>query len=215
MIFGLEPLPRIQFEHNPLRVVVVQLRFSTEFRLSEAASLARVQDRLRERYPVVQAIQQQMSLQFAIGDRPPQRVNQPGPGPIRFIGDDGAWIVTLGPDLLSLETTAYHDWVAFRGRFGEALDAVLAEVASPLVQRLGLRFIDELKHPEARTLADWARFLHPELLGTAASPRFAELATRASEQITVVQGEDAATITHAYTQNARGDDPPSTYLIDV
>lgn len=215
VVFDREPLQRIQFEHNPLRVVVAQLRFPTEFRLSEAAILARIQDRLRDRYPVAQATQQQMSIQLAVGPTPPQLMNQMGPGPIRFIGDDGAWIVTLGPDVLSLETTDYHDWVAFLARFEAVLDAVHTDVAPPLIQRLGLRFIDELQHPEARTLADWSRFLDPELLGTAASARFAQLTTTTSEQITIVQDEDAATITHAYTQNGRDADPPSTYLIDL
>lgn len=215
MVFDREPLQRVQFKDNPLRVVLAQLRFPTEFRLSEAATLARIQDRLRERYPLAQASQQQMSVQFAVGATPPQRLNQMGPGPIRFIGDDGAWIVTLGPDQLSLETTSYHDWVAFLDRFEAVLDAVQADVAPSLVQRLGLRFIDELHHPEAHTIADWSRFLDSELLGTAASARFAQLTTATSEQITIVQGEDAATITHAYTQNTKDADPPSTYLIDV
>lgn len=215
MFFDREPLPRIQFKDNPLRVVIAQLRFPTEFGLAEPGVLARIQERLRQRYPVAQTIQQEMSLQFTVGGKAPRRVQEASPGPIRFIGDDGAWVVTLGPDVLSLETTAYHDWAAFRARFEEVLDAVTDEVTPTQVQRLGLRFIDELKHPEARTLIDWSRFIEPDLLGTAATEQFAGLTTRAGEQITLIEGDDAATITHAYTQSPRGADPPSTYVIDV
>ena len=116
---------------------------------------------------------------------------------------------------MSLQSTAYHDWPEFLGRFEDLLAVVLSEVRPQRVDRLGLRFIDELSHPGARTIADWSRLLDASLLGTAATERFADLTTRATEQVVLEQGEDAAVITHAYSQNPPDSDPPSTYVIDV
>lgn len=215
MFFGRERLPRIQFARNPLKVVIVQMRFPSELALAEPASHTRIQNALRERYPLAQLIEQ-VNIQFAIGPQPPvPAVQQARPAGVRFTTEDGAQAVTIGPDAVSLQSTAYHDWPEFEGCFEELLEVVLSEVRPQRIDRLGLRFIDELSHPEARTLADWSRLLDPSLLGAAATERFADLTTRATEQIVLEEGEDAAVITHAYMQNPPESSPPSTYVIDV
>lgn len=214
MFFGRERLPRIQFARNPLKVVIVQMRFPPELALAEPASHTRIQNALRERYPLAQPIEQ-VNIQFAIGPQSVPAVQQARPTGVRFTSEDGAQAVTIGPDAVSLQSTAYHDWPEFEGRFDEMLAVVLSEVRPQRIDRLGLRFIDELSHPEARTLAEWSRLLDPSLLGTAATERFAELTTRATEQIVLEEGDDAAVITHAYMQNPPEADPPSTYVIDV
>jgi uncharacterized protein (TIGR04255 family) len=212
--FGRERLPRIQFARNPLKVVISQMRFPAELALAEPAAQTRIQGGLRERYPLAQPLDQ-MNIQFSIGPQAMPPVSQSRSGGVRFTSEAGEWAVTVGTDALSLQATAYHDWDDFKHRFEEVLDVVLAEARVRRVDRLGLRFIDELSHPEARTLADWARFLDPALLGSAATDRFSAIATRTTEQVVLEEGDDGAVITHAYFQNPPESDPPSALVVDT
>jgi len=217
VVFERDPLPRIQFARNPLKIVVAQLRIDTDFRLEQPDVLAVIQDRLRETYPVASRVQQpQFSIQFGVRPDAEPTIRQGlEQAPVRFVTEDGGWAVTLAPDVITLETTAYEGWDPFRDRFAELLDAVLAVVSVSNARRLGIRFVNELTNPEARTIADWRRFLDPELLGTAASPRFEGRVTRAVEQLTLVNKDDAMTLRHSYTQNPEGAEPSSIYLLDI
>ncbi len=214
MYFGRERLPRIQFARNPLKVVIAQMRFPAELALAEPAAHTRIQAGLRARYPLAQPLDQ-MSIQVALGPQAMPPVSQSRSSGIRFASESGDWAVTVSPDAVSLQATAYHDWDDFKGRFEQVLDVLLAEARVRRVDRLGLRFIDELSHPEVRTLADWSQLLDASLLGTAATDRFAGIATRTTEQIVLEEGDDGAVITHAYFQNPPDSDPPSTFVLDT
>lgn len=217
MVLDPSPIKRAQFTRNPLKIVVAQLRMDTVFRLEQPDVLAVIQERLRDTYPVASRIQQtQLSVQLAPrpGVEPlvQQTAEQPG---ARFLSEDGAWIATVAPDVISLETTSYETWDVFQQRFGELLESVVAAVTLGSARRLGLRFVNELTHPDARTMADWRRLLDPELLGMGASERFANKVTRVAEQITFESKDDALTVRHSYTQNPERMDPPSIYLMDI
>ena len=214
MYFGRERLPRIQFSRNPLKVVIAQMRFPAELALAEPAAQTRMQAGLRDRYPLAQSIDQ-MSIQVALGPQAMQPVSQSRPSGVRFTSEGGEWAVTINPDALSLQATAYHDWDDFKSRFDHLLDVVLAEARIRRVDRLGLRFIDELSHPEARSLSEWSRFLEPSLLGTAATVQFSAIATRTTEQIVLEEGDDGAVITHAYFQNPPEASPASIFVLDT
>lgn len=217
MVFDRDPQPRIQFASNPLKVVVAQLRFDTDFRLAQPDVLASIQAALKEGYPVVERTQApQFSVQLAFRAEPGAAVSHPAPiSPVRFTDNGGDWTVTIGPDLLSVETTAYESWEEFAGRFGDVLAAVLSVVGLNASQRLGVRFVNELTHPDATTIAGWSRFVDPGLLGAAASPRFEDQVTRAAEQLTLEKADDAMTVRHSYTRNLTGTEPSSIYLLDI
>ena len=217
MIFDREPLPRIQFAENPLKVVLVQLRFPTDFRLEQSEVLAEIQARIKGSYPVPSRVQQ-ISVQFALRPNATPSVQHPQASvgsPVRFADVGGAWAATVAPDFVSLETTRYDNWDDFRERFRELLQAILEIVNVSAAQRLGLRFVNELTHPNARTMADWRQLLNPALLGTPGTSPYAELSLRGVEQIAVAEGENGLALRHAYTMNPAGATPPSTFLVDT
>ena len=216
MVLDQGSLPRIQFAHNPLKIVVAQLRFETQFRLGQPDVLAAIQAELRDTYPAVNRLQEaQLSVQFGRPNAEPQVRQSVDAGPVRFAAEDGTWAATVAADMLSLETTDYREWEQFRDRFAGVLDAVQSAVTLGQARRLGLRFINELTHPDAKSIGDWRRFLDPEMLGTAASERFAGRTAQAREQLTLTSNDEVMTLRHSYTQNPDGTQPSSIYVLDT
>jgi uncharacterized protein (TIGR04255 family) len=69
------------------------------------------------------------------------------------------------PDFFSLETTTYEDWPDFKHRFEELASAIETSIDPSVEQRVGLRFIDQISHPEVRRPQDWRRWINRSFLG--------------------------------------------------
>lgn len=216
MSFVTATYPRIIFADNPLKVVAVQIRFPAEFRLGEAETLAGLQHRLRARYPMPAATRTQMQVTLSVGpDGIAQSRQAVGLGPRQFLSEDGDWVVGVGPEVVSLETTAYRTWDDFIGRWREVLEAIRDTQAPTHISRLGLRYVDELRNATARTIADWRRFLRPDLLGTAGGDLLADHVTRTQERISLSVEDSGVTLQHGFVQNEAGVADPSIYTIDT
>lgn len=72
--------------------------------------------------------------------------------------------VMIAPTAVVVETTAYHHFEEFLEIVRRALDAA-ERVASPAgIQRVGLRYIDEIRVKEVERPADWDGYINPALL---------------------------------------------------
>lgn len=217
MVFEQALAPHNQLRQNPLKLAVLQLRFPVDFRLAQPEVLAALQAALAPRYPAISQVQQ-MSIEFGFGPGvSPTVKEQPATQPpTRFADAEGAWAVTVALEVVSLQTSAYANWDDFLGRFLEVVDTVSEH--APLVQarRLGLRYVNELTHPEAASLVDWARFLTPSALGSAGSTGYAPYAARAQDQVTLLHDEVVgATVRHRYQRNPEGEGAASTFMLDT
>jgi len=74
--------------------------------------------------------------------------------------------ITVGPSALVLETTDYTRFEDFRGVIERTLVAAADAAELPGMQRIGLRYIDEVRVPGVETALDWRGYLHPALLAT-------------------------------------------------
>jgi uncharacterized protein (TIGR04255 family) len=216
VVFEQAPAHHNQLQQNPLKLAVAQLRFPVDFRLAQPEVLAALQAAFAPRYPVVSQVQQ-MSIEFGFGPGIPptvreQPVTQP---PTRFADPEGRWAVTVALEALSLETSGYTNWDDFLGRFLGVVESVSQHAPLGQAQRLGLRYVNELTHPEATSLVDWARFLTVSALGSAGSVDYAPYAARAQDQVTMLHDDVGATLRHRYQRNADGDDARSTFVIDT
>jgi uncharacterized protein (TIGR04255 family) len=73
--------------------------------------------------------------------------------------------VTLARDGLTLETTDYPGWATFGALLAEVIGQLAATSRPDGVIRVGLRYIDEIRLPEApATSRDWAGWIDPRLL---------------------------------------------------
>lgn len=213
MTFDQETHERIQFAENALKVVVGQVTFPVSYRLAAPGAMPRVQDALAGDYPISLPPTPQMTVSFAPGVAP---VVSPAESPAQFADVSKTHIVTVGRDTASLETTAYTRWADFRAAFERLLHLVAAEARPPQVNRLGLRFVDEVPVRDARTIDDWARFIDASLLGSEASPARDGRVTRTIQHVAIDMGGDTVNLRHGYTRVGDGaGGPPSVYLIDT
>jgi uncharacterized protein (TIGR04255 family) len=87
-----------------------------------------------------------------------------------FWTEDKTSRVTMCSEYVFVETRRYAGYVDLRDTFVEALDAIAAEYPNMKLRRLGMRYINEIKLPQADAGpglgADfWEKYINPLLLG--------------------------------------------------
>ena len=131
----------------------------------------------------------------------------------RFQGVDDGWSVAIARDFVSLETTAYEKYEELRERLAEVLDATLA-LGIKLRERLGLRYVDEIRHPDAKKPGDWRRFINEKLLGMVGGDELGDDVIQALQDIRLREDDGTLAIRHGYlgVEVAAGE---PFYLLDL
>lgn len=212
MTFDQETYERIVFVRNPLKVVVAQIRFPPAYALADPTGLAATQAALSARYPTSLPRIQEMTIVAGPGAPVPPVVQ---PGPARFGDETGTWVVSVGPDMASLETTRYDSWVDFRARLRELLEIVVARGRATRVERLGIRYVDEIVSTEAAAIPDWRRYIAPSLFGDADAPWIDARVKRSIQQVSMSIDDNGINLTHGFVRNPAGAEYPSTYVMDT
>lgn len=156
----LAPSPaEVPLRDAPLVRVIAQVRFPLVIAIAQRDFIAPFQEAIRGTYPVLRQEQTQ-SIVVGIGSAsmapvPPQTV-------WRFSDLGGKWRVSLAPDFLALETTAYTSRSDFLRRLSDVAAALDKHVEPKLVDRLGLRYIDRVTGDAVK---DIERLVRPEVLG--------------------------------------------------
>jgi uncharacterized protein (TIGR04255 family) len=155
--------------------------------LQSVDGIARLQDRLGDRFPYLnQRSQQQLALQFQIG---PGGLAA-GPG-ITSAGweftDDNGNLLLVEPGALTLSVgSAYEGFDSFQESLGEVLVAFTETEPVRRCERIGVRYLSlaELTPGEQR---EWTQWFRPELLGWAGHPDVLSPATQLVSTLTQVQ----------------------------
>lgn len=146
----------------PLVRVIAQVRFPPVLSIEKRDFVAPFQEAIRAQFPVLRAEQTQGLLVSPQGTSPmsPQVI-------WRFTNVQGNWRVSLAPDFVAMETTAYESRKDFFERF-EAIVQALAEHVSPrVVDRTGVRYIDRITGDAVK---DISKLVRPEIVGIIATP---------------------------------------------
>lgn len=145
----------------PLVRVIAQVRFPQVLSIEKRDFVAPFQEAIRTQYPVLRAEQMQGL-----------RVGPEGASPMppqviwRFADVEGAWRVSLAPDFVAIETTAYESRNHFFERF-DAIAQALAEHVNPrVVDRIGVRYIDRVTGDAVKEIS---KLVRPEILGILAT----------------------------------------------
>lgn len=136
-IFTLDEVPEVPLAHSPLVRVLGQVRYSRTPALASEEGEARLAELLTD-YPVRR---QGLSVEITLG---------PTPGSVeqiqthvRTLADaTQAWTLTVSETTLTLETTAYVSREDFGTRMHKILSAVTQVAAPPVVDRVGVRYIN-------------------------------------------------------------------------
>jgi uncharacterized protein (TIGR04255 family) len=192
-----EPLAR-----SPLELVVCQIRFDTNLAVSDGHVALAFHEQLGGRsgsYPKISQVAAQ-ELNLALGAGVPPIGQARSLSGWRFAAEDDRWLVSLMPDFVSLETSAYTTWEDdFQTRLETIVDA-LAEVIKPaLEQRLGLRYVDRLDEPAVEFAQEWQPYIAPELLGLLRHERLGEAVVAARQSLVLRLAEDVnCGLTHGF-----------------
>jgi uncharacterized protein (TIGR04255 family) len=211
--FDEETHQRLRFQHNPLKIVVAQVRYPTMHQLATPDVLAAIQADLAERFP--KPLPPLQEITFGMTPQGPttpqvQRAAE------RFGAPDDRLILAIGQETASVETIDYRGWEDFSVELRDLLELVERRAPVTRVARFGLRYVDELTLDGVATIADWAELVADNLLGgpegMARDPR----AVRTLQRVTIRVGDDVVNLNHGFTVGGEGGtDGPSVYLIDT
>lgn len=86
----------------------------------------------------------------------------------RFQSRDRTSSASFWPDRVVVETTSYPGYSSFRELIEKVVSAVGSCIAPAGFERIGLRFIDEVRPPVEPIGLEWRDWVAPELIGPAA-----------------------------------------------
>ena len=202
-----------KLDRSPLSLVVCQVRHERTMTASEPKRAVSIHDVVKESYPVLEE-QAAQELTIAAGQLGIQTV----PGTVnrgwKLRSNDQAWTAVVMPDFFSLETTRYINWDDFRIRLDKFARAVAEAVEPSLEQRVGLRFIDRITHPNVTKPEEWTQWINPSFLGIIADQQLGR-AVIASQQVLQIDTGSGQSITlrHGAVRDAESSGQ-MTYLID-
>jgi uncharacterized protein (TIGR04255 family) len=149
------------FPHAPLALVAAEVRFSDAARLRQQHTRDNLVIALEQRFPVAQSIQQ---VNLALGDGPTDEQVQRGVA-LRNVGRTES--LTLMSQSLTYETTQYGQFEDLLDAVTQACDALVAANVQPAIERVGLRYIDEVRVPGDVDFTDvrqWSRWIDDALI---------------------------------------------------
>lgn len=85
-------------------------------------------------------------------------------GLIRMLDRRRQLSIGVMPTALVVETTAYERFETFAEVIARALDALERSAQPAGAQRVGLRYVDEIRVPAVEKLADWEDYVNPTLM---------------------------------------------------
>ncbi len=168
----------------PLVRVIAQVRFPVIASIEKSEFIAPFQEALRATYPVLRP---EISQHLLLG---PGGVHETRASTLWRLQEAGeGWTVTLAPDFVALETTRYSSREDFLGRLRCVLEALEQHINPRLIDRLGLRYVDQLT---GALLVDLPSLLRPEVSGILASPLAEHTAQSLAEQVFALPEEGAS-----------------------
>jgi uncharacterized protein (TIGR04255 family) len=142
--FSLTPIDEVHLHNAPLAKVLMQVQFSRTPQLVTDASEAIIADALG-RYPVRRRQFGTGIPSVVINGQPMQiPAGVPAGSVLLFSEPTGSWQVAVAETSVSLETTDYSTRDDFCDRAGEMLQTIAALALPPVVDRIGLRYINRL-----------------------------------------------------------------------
>ncbi|MGN6251202.1 MAG: TIGR04255 family protein [Marmoricola sp.] len=179
------------YPNAPIVLVAVEVRHSLCEPLGPSG-LSRINAALADHLPLRSEVQN-LTLAFQAGGAPQA---QGGTFP-RWSSRDKRTAVTVRTDALMVETTDYLHYEKTRELLKLILDARTASAGEVGVERVGMRYIDEIRVPrdDGDSVITWSEWVHQSLLGPApeaGGPQSLPAGLRLSQQqgLAIFMGED-------------------------
>lgn len=183
----------VLFRATHLELALVQVKYPPLPRFTEAGYLTSFQESLALSYPIPN-VEAAVALVAS-----PQGMQTSTVQVHRFSSIDRTWSVVLTNDAVALECRSggYSEVRDFAARFCAVLEAVQSTLKPRLQLRFGLRYINELRHPKAKTFEAWKELgLNPDMLGIAARNVFGGEVTQTVNEVVTKRSDGQLLIRH-------------------
>lgn len=148
------------FPESPLALVAVEIRFTDAARLRQQQTKDEIAIALEDRFPFADRLNH-MDVSLAESEQP-QVQNQSG---VVLKNKASSESLTVTSDSLTYETTAYTSFDDLLSAVAVACDALIDAKVRPALQRIGLRYIDEVRVPTQITDArQWSQWVDKRLV---------------------------------------------------
>lgn len=201
-----------QLRGAQLKLVVARVEHEQLMAASDATKALAIGERLHDSLKGPRPMAAPTMVLQVGGPATPAATQEVNLGAWQYVSEGRDWVATVAPGFFSLETLSYERWDDFLARLDQLVAAV-ADVLSPaLVQRVGLRYIDELRAPGVTTAADWSGRIAPNFLGAANDPHVGASVT-SIQQAVEIQGPNGTKVVlrHGTVRTVEGQ---PAYLLD-
>ena len=189
--------PREVYPNAQLQLVAAEIRFPFSPRLGSEDALAYFVSRLENELPIAEPIHEQT---FILGTDGPPDIK--GRSAFRLASRDRVTAATLSPNRFVLETTDYGRYGRFRNLLKTLLDILDAFGKPAGVERVGLRYIDEIRVPSVTSSEPgaWRPYIDDALLAAArvASEAFPSMRPRTWNGVLHFESSEATAIVVRY-----------------
>lgn len=154
------------YVNPPVALVALEVKHPSSDQLTPAETRG-IRQRLREYVPIAKNASAVNTI-VVPGGQGSARVE-----PFtRLVDRSNTMAVSFRQEALVVETSTYLGWDVFRTVVAEAIKARLTEAPIEGVERVGLRYINEVRVPLASPHIDWTEWVQPQLCGprSAADP---------------------------------------------
>jgi uncharacterized protein (TIGR04255 family) len=182
-----------KLERSPLSLVVCQVRHEQNLAASDPKRAVAVHDQLNAAYPVLEE-QSGQEITIAAGATGIQALPGQQSRGWKMRSTDQGWTAVVMPEFFSLETTRYDDWPDFRSRLETFARAVHEAIDPSLEQRVGIRFIDQITHPDVNTPQDWRGWIDDAFLGPIAHDSVGSSVTTTQQLLQLDAGDGRSII---------------------
>jgi uncharacterized protein (TIGR04255 family) len=152
------------YANAPLELVAAEIRFPYTSRLRQQELLDSIATDLSDITPIARP-GQSLTVDFALASG---AVNQQTEPLFKLLDRESCVAITITPTALTVETTRYSEFRDFLQTVITALEATLRHGNISVVERVGIRYIDEIRVPVAiQGFHDWEGWISPKLLHVA------------------------------------------------
>jgi uncharacterized protein (TIGR04255 family) len=110
------------------------------------------------------------------------------------------WTITVTTDSITLETQRYTSISEFASRMAEAVSAAQEALKIDVQERVGLRYVNEIRHPKVSKPSDWRKFMNPTLLGPVADDGFASSVESSIQELRLRFSDGSLVVRHGATR---------------
>jgi uncharacterized protein (TIGR04255 family) len=197
-------LKEVHLPNAPLVRVIAQVRYPVIASIEDMKFIGNFQESLRHSYPNFSSEKSIMVNAFDLSDRRESTI-------WRFQDKNNEWRITLSPEFLAIESFAYKSRDDFFSRFDSALASLKEKIGPDSCERLGVRYIDQIKGAEFEKINTLVR---PEVLDIYKS-ELGQYVSSSIRQSLLTFGDDQKLIArYGILQGKQTYDPASVNVIN-